>query len=810
MAEAALKGCKTPSAHSELPDPRGTGPTGKRRATARSSLERSRGWREALILTPLVLLLPRSLLPLEIAPAGVAFFIALAMNGIERLPWYTLAALSSLLCSNHPYLAIAVLPAHLLILLLGGRWYGKANRLVAAAALATFASHSLVRFLVAGSSDLPWIRLLGEAGAIAFLSFVFIRAVPVLKRGAPAAHGTEEDLFLTLLPLTLATVALSPMRPFGLNLAASATSFLVVLIGYLGGPGLGASMGLVFSLVPGWSSFASWPSALGWALGGLMAGLLRRHGRLAAVGGFSLGFALALVLGNLPNGPSFPPFALAGESLAGVGAFLALPMRSVGGIGLAPPEEESWSAVKRKEQARLRALLSERVHELAGIFAELSKAFSTNEPGPSSEPDLYTLLEEVVRRNCQACSGFDACWRQNFYRTYRELFDLIALAEMNGEAKAEDLRGRLATACFQPHRLVCTVEAVLSQLRADQEARRRVIEGRGFVADQLEGVAEIMTGLAKEMHRDLDFRLEVEDRLKSSFNRFGLSVESISVLGYGQDMLEVRVKKHACLNYFECQYLVAPMVSRLLGCTFTLWEKECPRGGGHGCSFTLVPAGRYRVKHAVARLAKDPEHPGDSYGMFKTKDGRFALILSDGMGTGPKAARESQATVALLTQLLSSGFKEEFTLNLINSVLMLRTPEERFATVDLAMIDLFRGEVEMLKIGAAPSYIKRNREILAFKAATPPAGILEELAIERQRHPLSAGDYLILATDGIFAGDLGPAETEDWVERALARVEVSGPQPMADFLLRLAQANMGKEPKDDVTIIAAQILPAGP
>ena len=188
---------------------------------------------------------------------------------------------------------------------------------------------------------------------------------------------------------------------------------------------------------------------------------------------------------------------------------------------------------------------------------------------------------------------------------------------------------------------------------------------------------------------------------------------------------------------------------------------------------------------------------------------RFALILSDGMGTGPKAAKESRATVDLLAQLLSSGLKEDFALNLINTVLMLRTPEERFATIDVALIDLFRGEVELIKVGAAPSYIKRNREVIPIEASTPPAGILQQVEIDRQRHLLAAGDCLILASDGIFAGELGPEETEDWVEKALGRLEVAGPQPIAEFLIKIAETNMGKEIKDDVTVIVAQLMPAG-
>ncbi|RPJ27177.1 MAG: hypothetical protein EHM35_14365, partial [Planctomycetaceae bacterium] len=369
--------------------------------------------------------------------------------------------------------------------------------------------------------------------------------------------------------------------------------------------------------------------------------------------------------------------------------------------------------------------------------------------------------------------------------------------------------GRLATACFQRHKLLEAIQSILGRVQSEQQTRQQTEEGRGFVADQLEGAAGIMTSLAREMQQDVEFRLEIEERLKTSFNRLGLSVDSLSVLDYGQDMLEIRIKKHGCLNYCECQYLACPMVSRLLGHNFAVWEKQCPEEPRQICSFTLVPAGKFQVRHAVAQIAKDRESCGDSHALVQTKDGRFALILSDGMGTGPKAAQESRATVDLLAKLLSSGLKEEFALNLINTVLMLRTPEERFATIDVALIDLFRGDVELIKVGAAPSYIKRNREVIPIEASTPPAGILQQVEIDRQHHVLAAGDCLILASDGIFAGELGPEETEDWVEKALGRLEVAGPQTIAEFLIKISETNMGKESKDDVTFIVAQLMPAG-
>ena len=759
------------------------------------------GWREALILTPLALLLARAILPGAIAPAGLAFVLALSMAGVDHLFLYVLAASLGLLSSVPPIMAAANTPAFLAAV-----WFGQSRQIAMkpgwlVTCIVPLAA--LGQILAGGIAVWPAVAFGGAATAA--LAFAFARALPVLRHGLSASGSNGDGAFLALIPMALTVLGLHHLTVLGLSLAAAFAAFLVVFVGYLGGPGLGAAMGALLAVAPG-VGYEPWPIAGGLALGGMLGGLLRQSGRLAMLFGFSAGLGIPLAVQELTKMPAWP---IAGQALLGMGMFLALPERAMERLGLADPAEHSWAAAKRSEQARLRDLLSERVKDLAQIFTQLSKAFVAADRERIAIPDLYTLLEQVTHSICQQCSGYEVCWRQNFYASYRELFDLIALAEMNGFVQPEKLRGRLATACFQRHKLLEAIQSILGRVQSEQQTRQQTEEGRGFVADQLEGVANIMTGLAREMQQDVEFRLEIEERLKASFNRLGLSVDSLSVLDYGQDMLEVRLKKHGCLNYCECQYLICPMVGRLLGHNFMVWEKQCPEEPRQTCSFTLVPAGKFQVRHATAQIAKDRESCGDSYALVQTRDGRFALILSDGMGTGPKAAKESRATVDLLAQLLSSGLKEDFALNLINTVLMLRTPEERFATIDVALIDLFRGEVELIKVGAAPSYIKRNREVIPIEASTPPAGILQQVEIDRQRHPLAAGDCLILASDGIFAGELGPEETEDWVEKALGRLEVAGPQPIAEFLIKIAETNMGKEIKDDVTVIVAQLMPAG-
>ena len=74
------------------------------------------------------------------------------------------------------------------------------------------------------------------------------------------------------------------------------------------------------------------------------------------------------------------------------------------------------------------------------------------------------------------------------------------------------------------------------------------------------------------------------------------------------------------------------------------------------------------------------------------------MALSDGMGIGEKASNESQTAVRLLETLLSSGFTREVALKTINSVLMLRSHRESFATLDMMIFDLYTGKWILLRL----------------------------------------------------------------------------------------------------------------
>ncbi|HGK0777725.1 TPA: SpoIIE family protein phosphatase, partial [Streptococcus pneumoniae] len=127
--------------------------------------------------------------------------------------------------------------------------------------------------------------------------------------------------------------------------------------------------------------------------------------------------------------------------------------------------------------------------------------------------------------------------------------------------------------------------------------------------------------------------------------------------------------------------------------------------------------------------------------------GKYALAISDGMGNGQRAHMESKETVKLLQKILQSGIDEEIAIKSINSILSLRTTEEMFTTLDLAMVDLRDASAKFLKIGSTPSFVKRANNILKIEASNLPMGIIEDVEVDVVGEQLKTGDILIMMSD---------------------------------------------------------------
>lgn len=209
------------------------------------------------------------------------------------------------------------------------------------------------------------------------------------------------------------------------------------------------------------------------------------------------------------------------------------------------------------------------------------------------------------------------------------------------------------------------------------------------------------------------------------------------------------------------------------------------------------PAFSYRVG-ACAKAKHGSIETGDSVGI-RESDAGLLLLLSDGMGTGAAAHRESAQAVAMLGDLFSVGFELTAAEACVNRLLVLKSEHDMYATLDAAFIDLNSGTAEFIKHGAPPSYILRDGKLYTIYSEALPMGILSSAPPSVHTLRLERGDSVIMTTDGV---------TDALGDSLIASITelVSASNTADDAAAALLSAAAGKSEDDDMTVIVLRLI----
>lgn len=207
---------------------------------------------------------------------------------------------------------------------------------------------------------------------------------------------------------------------------------------------------------------------------------------------------------------------------------------------------------------------------------------------------------------------------------------------------------------------------------------------------------------------------------------------------------------------------------------------------GIGESEVSVP--RYRAQVTVLQEPKPHQAVcGDTVLHFEVGS-RYFVILCDGMGSGDSARNESRLTARLFSEFLKAGFEKETALNMINSALALKDDQESFSTVDILELDLETGVCEFMKIGSAESFIKKKGNVEVISSKALPIGILENIEVTTVRYELSAGDLILMVSDGVGEAGNGVLKN-DWIKKLLL-MENRNDEELSQLVLIGAKARM--------------------
>ena len=659
-------------------------------------------------------------------------------------------------------------------------------------------------------ADYLWVREVVEAfsawmGAKFLAPGLLSIEHSLKKKKLPPPTGDKVNISLGLLTLviyiTLARLVIFETERWMFTLHLFFVLFVLMVVGSKPRHGPALAMGLSFLL--GELFFGEAPS---WYLplvagSSLLVDLGGKKGRVAVILGVLLPMTLTAMLWWGSAG------VIEGLTQGAVAIILFL---------LIPKKIRHWwqrSFILSGEEKSLenkKSLLVEEVtsqlSRLADLFLEVSRVFRPQsiDGKERGEEEIISYFQDIADKNCRSCPKYNYCWQERFYLTYRELFDLLAWAEIGGEVRISNLKGHLAKECIKKDYLLATINFKVEKEKSGYYWRRRCYEAQLFLAEQVAGISDLIIEMASKFTVKLNFPLETEEKLKTALEKMGLVEVGINLFETGEkNRSQVLFEKQSCHGFQECRLTIAPLVSEILGQRFTVSQQHCNRKKEEKCWFYLSPEKRYEVRSAVVELPKAGNKiSGDCQTIEMMDDGWLLGLLSDGMGVGEKAAMISNTTVNLIRKLLTAGLEKRFALKILNSLLLLATPEEEFATLDLLLFDQFTGECELFKIGSAPTYIKKGREVHVIRSTALPIGIMNAIEPEYYRDYLNHHDLIVMVSDG--AANLR-TNGEDWILKTLKRVEMAGVEPFSEYLLELAKIETDGEINDDLTIMVLQI-----
>lgn len=449
---------------------------------------------------------------------------------------------------------------------------------------------------------------------------------------------------------------------------------------------------------------------------------------------------------------------------------------------------------------------SGKIHAFAEAVDELSVAFAAmgREKNTQRTESVELLQQEITGKLCAACDGCVVCWEQKQGELTKR-FQRMLKAVIDHHPREEILEQNYMSECPRYSWMVEEAIWAFSRMELNEAWYKRLRDNRRVIADQLDAMALVMQDWTKD-YTNLDAQSRVLlARIVYEARERGLVLERLHLYEdeYKRKFITAVVASKwaggiPSQNYLHALERATGLELRLQRNTQSIFTKE-------PVEVTVYEDTAFYVMSSVAARAREHSQTnGDNFSIFTLDNGNYHICLSDGMGSGVLASKESEMVVDLIEKLMEAGFPSETAIRMMNSAMVLKGDNDSYSTLDFAGIDLYTGELELTKIGAAASFIRTRREVRCVSRSSLPAGVDADYVPQAQNIKMQGGDFLVMVTDGVLEY-LHVKNPEETFADMIREIKTDNAGVLANTLMEQVMLYTGGEAPDDMTIVVTGI-----
>ena len=635
---------------------------------------------------------------------------------------------------------------------------------------------------------------------------IFVNSLVVAKEiHKNKAFSIEEVIGASLL-LAIAVGGLNGINILGFSITNILSILIVMALGWKNGILVGTTSGVTIGVTLGVITASEPIMIAAYAISGMIAGILNRFGKIGVVIGFALG---NIALAYVSNGYTvelihFKEILIASIGLLAIPKSFNIDLEEFIGNSKFLPVVPERALNRSKEVATSLNNVSQAIQNMATTYKEEPK--ETEGKNAYSEENKESFISELLN-NLEPYKDnmlYDDIAKEDG-KIIDELFKFMLDKQ---EMTSKDLLQIFADCNsyivgFDDKNISTYLESNITQMvrmintsykicKSNFIWKKQIEQNKKNIVKQLDEVSKAIKDMANGIESDINLETEYE---KEKIEILEL-IKQKHIKKEDRYLVEIYVEENLELSKIE---IIEKILTKVLKEKIVFNEEISV-----GKRLNFLSDDKYIMAIGMAKETKTKsETSGDSTLNIRLKDGKYLVAISDGMGSGKQAKESSKQTLKLLENLLLSGFNKKISLDLINSSLINKNAET-FATLDIAIIDLYKGNIEFIKSGACPTYIKNKKRVQMIKSSSLPTGIIEGAHVQSFDKDIEQGEIMLMCSDGILDSNVEYKNKELWVKYMLEDIETSNTQKIADLITNEAIDNNFGVSKDDMSVIVCK------
>ena len=648
---------------------------------------------------------------------------------------------------------------------------------------------------------------------------IFVNALGLITNYNEKMAFSIEEVLASSLLASIALCALQDIQILGFSIRNVLSIFIVLVLGWKNGILVGTTAGATIGVTLGIIANSEPMVVASYAISGMIAGILNRFGKIGVICGFVLGNVVLSYVSNglISNLIVFKEILIAGVALLAVPRNINLKIENIIGENKFLPTGANRGLNKSKETVSKLNNVSKMVNEMADTYKDVAATVVDEQDIKEKNKQTFiaellnnieNMKENILYDSIENVEGkiVDEIFNKLLEKQFIKEKDLIKILAKNnnyvvGFGEDEEKLDR------DIEKMTQAINSAYRIGKMNFVWSARLKEEKQNFESQLKGVSKAISNIAKNLDEE-NYAQELFDDKKEQIalilkqKEILLQEISITKKDGGRFNVELYIEQN---DRNDIKDIILNILNKILEEKMCVIEEKSVKK--ENCTkYVFMSDDKYilDIGHSIAIKDNMPVS-GDSILNTKLKDGKYLIAISDGMGSGPEARKSSQIVTSMLKRLLNSGFERNTSISLINSSL-LNVSDEVFATLDIAIIDLYKGTIEFIKNGACPTYIKNSKRTQVIKSRTLPTGVVKEVSADVFDKDIEENDLIVMVSDGILDSNIEYKNKELWVKYLIEDINILNPQKVADIILNESIDNNFGKVKDDMSVIVCKFI----